>query len=183
MADPDYRAYWEKGFTWEEYSASEIHENVDLWHGIYRRTKFPPEAMQQMTAIGQIWRLLVLAEDWCGDASNTVPVMARITEVTPNVEMRILKRDENLELMDRYLTDGGRAIPKAILLDESYNPVGAWGPRPSELQAFMKAEIARGERERSEIYKDARRWYAQDRCDSTLRELSELFRQAAETST
>jgi hypothetical protein len=178
--EPDYSSYWEKGFTWEEYSANQIHEHEDLWHGIYRRTKCPPDALQQMAAIGRNWKLLVLAEDWCGDASNTVPVMARIAEDASNVEMRILRRDENLELMDLYLTDGGRAIPKAILLDESYDPVGVWGPRPSELQAFVKTEIALGDRERSEIYKDARRWYAKDRCDSTLRELFELFQQAAE---
>ena len=89
----------------------------------------------------------------------------------PSFELRILKRDENPELMDRYLTNGSRSVPMAIILDEAFQPVGAWGPRPVELQEFILGEKARGVRANEEIYADARRWYARDEGETTLREL------------
>ncbi|MEJ2371494.1 MAG: thioredoxin family protein, partial [Gemmatimonadales bacterium] len=125
--------------------------------------------------VGGRWKLLVLAEDWCGDAANTVPVLARLAEELPNFELRIIKRDGSLEVMDRFLTNGTRSIPMAIILDETFEPVGTWGPRPSELQEFVISEKAKGERPVKEIYADSRRWYARDRGETTLRELLDIL--------
>ncbi len=134
--------------------------------------------MRRATEIGGRWRLLVLAEDWCGDAANTVPVLGAFADAAPNVEMRVLKRDENAELMDRFLTNGTRSIPIAILLDDAFEPVGSWGPRPAALQAFVLGERAKGERPVKEIYADSRRWYAHDRGETTLCELLDVMEAA-----
>jgi hypothetical protein len=175
----DYRDYWTDGYTWDEYFEDEIQEHRELWDGVYERHETPEWALRELGEIGGRWRLLVLTEDWCGDASNTVPVLARLAEESEHVELRLVKRDENLELMDRHLTGGSRSIPKAVILDDEFRPVADWGPRPEELQEFVISEKEKGERPTDEIYRDVRRWYARDGGESTLRELVEAIGQAA----
>lgn len=167
----DYRDHWERGFTFDRFLSEEVEKNLSLWEGIYKRGRTPDWVARRSAVVGGRWKLLVLAEDWCGDASNTVPVLARFAEDLPNFELRIIKRDENLEVMDRFLTNGTRSIPMAIILDEDFEPAGVWGPRPAELQEFVVGEKAKGERPAKEIYADSRRWYARDRGETTLREL------------
>lgn len=175
----DYRAYWEQGLPFETWLNEEVEEHVDLWEGVHDRHETPDAAVDRAREIGGDWRLLVLAEDWCGDASNTVPVLARFADAAPNVEMRVVERDENPDLMDRYLTDGGRAIPLAVVLDGEFEPRGRWGPRPEELQEFVITEKEKGERETSAIYREVRRWYARDQGETTLEELLDVLEEAA----
>lgn len=122
--------------------------------------------------------MLTIAEDWCGDASNTVPVVVRFVEAASNLDLRILKRDDNTELMDQYLTNGSRSIPVVIVLDADARPVGHWAPRPAELQEWVIGEKRAGVRPSKEIYRDSRRWYARDKGESTLRELIEILERA-----
>jgi hypothetical protein len=170
---------WARGIPWESYLNEEVIEHAELWRGVWERTRSPAEQLDRLDRIGGTWRLLVLSEDWCGDASNTVPVLARFAEDSPQLELRVLKRDENLELMDLYLTNGSQSIPLAIVLDQEGNAVGRWGPRPVELQEMVIREKRAGERPMSEIYKDTRRWYAMDRGVTTIRELVDRIEEAA----
>lgn len=179
MSEPDYRKHWREGYTWERYLQDEVREHRELWEGVYRGARVPEWAREEAARIGGEWKLLVISEDWCGDASNTVPVIARFAEAVSPVEVRVVKRDENPELMDRYLTNGSRSIPVAVVLDADFRPLGWWGPRPAELQAFVITEKRAGTRPAAEIYRDARRWYARDRGESTLRELLAVMRSAA----
>jgi len=121
--------------------------------------------------MGRQWNLIAIAEDWCGDASNLVPIFARLAEASPLVDLRVVLRDQHPDLMDLYLTNGSRSIPIVVITDRAFRPVGRWGPRPAELQEFVITEKRAGERTAPEIYKDARRWYARDRGETTLREL------------
>ncbi|MEE9207372.1 MAG: thioredoxin family protein [Gemmatimonadota bacterium] len=162
---------WDQAFSWDEYAESEILDHAILWSGVYRTARIPEWATQRVAATGRHWNLLVLSEDWCGDASNTVPLLVKLVETSPRLDMSILKRDENLDLMDRYLTNGSRSIPLAIILDEAFHPVARWGPRPAELQVFVLREKRAGIRSSDEIYKDVRRWYAKDGGETTLDEL------------
>ena len=116
-------------------------------------------------------RLLVIAEDWCGDASNTVPIVAKWADAVPGVELRIILRDQHPEVMDRYLTNGSRSIPIVIALDEDFREVGHWGPRPRLLQSWVMAN--RGTIPKTELYPQVRTWYARDRGETTLREVLE----------
>ena len=96
-------------------------------------------------------------------------VVARFAEETGN-ELRIVRRDEHPEVMDAYLSNGSRAIPVVIVLTAAMEEVGHWGSRPAELQAFVTGERAQG-RKSSLYFPDVRRWYAQDKGESTLREI------------
>jgi hypothetical protein len=107
--------------------------------------------------------------DWCGDAANTLPVLARLADLIPGMELRILERDQYPDVMNRYLTNGTRSIPMVIALDLEFRELGRWGPRPVVLQEWMlghKKTMPTPQR-----YTYARGWYARDKGESTLREL------------
>jgi len=77
----------------------------------------------------QTW--LVITEGWCGDAAQNVPVINKLAELNAKINLRLVLRDENLALMDQFLTNGGRSIPKLIALDSDHSVLFTWGPRPS----------------------------------------------------
>lgn len=160
---------WEAALPFERF-VRESHEHCALWNGVHKLARVPQWAVAETQALGGHFHLVVLAEDWCGDASNTVPVLARWAEVTPNVELRILRRDEHPEVMDRYLTGTSRSIPVVIVLDENMEELGWWGPRPRALQSWVKEQRALG-RDKKELYPEVRRWYAKDHGETTIREV------------
>ena len=171
MGAVDYRKQWNAAYAWADYLGTEVKEHRGLWEAVWERAKVPQWALEQAARLGGEWRLLVISEDWCGDASNTVPVLAKLAESAPGMEMRVVKRDQDLELMDAHLTGGSRSIPLAVLLRPDFTVAGQWGPRPSELQRFVLTEKHAGLRPVGDIYRDVRTWYARDRGESTIREL------------
>lgn len=152
-------------------------ENQDLWRSYYDRAEIPESILARVRALPGVWHLLVLAEDWCGDAFNSVPYLAKLADQVDNVDLRILERDQNLDIMDRYLTNGGRSIPKVIVLDAEWTERGHWGPRPAELQRWF-LEVGKA-MEFEERLLQMRRWYARDRGASTLKEVVELLESLA----
>ena len=111
-----------------------VTENESLWAALSQRAAVPEDLVSRAQRMPGNWHLLVLLEDWCGDAVNIVPILARLAERTPNLALRVLRRDQHLDLMDAHLTQGKRAIPVVMVLDENFREVGWWGPRPRELQ-------------------------------------------------
>jgi Thioredoxin len=163
----DFRALWAQALPFHPYVTAST-EHRGLWEGIHR-IAVVPEWARALDFTAAPRRLLVLAEDWCGDASNTIPILAKLAEQVPGLELRVLRRDEHPELMDRYLTAGARAIPIVIALDADFAEVGHWGPRPAELQAWVTAR--KGVMPKADLYPQVRKWYARDRGESTLREV------------
>jgi len=163
----DFKTLWESALPFEDFvAAGEQHKG--LWEGVYRVVRVPDWAFQAMP-LGTRRRLLGIAEDWCGDASSTIPILARFADAAPGMELRLVRRDEHPELMDRYLTNGSRSIPIVIVLDESYRELGHWGPRPGALQAWVLEK--RPVVPKAELYPLIRKWYARDRGETTLREV------------
>ncbi|MEX0994515.1 MAG: thioredoxin family protein [Balneolaceae bacterium] len=122
-----------------------------------------------------IW--LVLTEGWCGDAAQNVPVINKMAEATPNITLRLILRDEHLEIMDDFLTDGkSRSIPKLICLDaETYEVLGTWGPRPQTAQQ-MSSEIRQLEGpSRKEAAERLHKWYADNKSYEIQEEFEELL--------
>jgi hypothetical protein len=154
-----------------------VEENVDLWAAVWRRAVVPDEFLRRVERLGGAWHFLVLSEDWCGDAVNTVPVVAKLAELSANLDLRVLARDENLDLMDAHLTGTSRSIPVVIAFDEEFREQGWWGPRPAELQAWA---VGPGRTlEKDERYKRVRAWYAKDRGLTTLEEVVTMLERAA----
>ncbi len=172
MTRPDWKTLWTEALPFSRFVA-ESREHKRLWEGVYRLARIPDWARDPLPA-GETRKLLVIAEDWCGDASNTVPVLARWADETPGLDLRIIRRDEYPAVMDRYLTGGSRSIPIVIVLDEDFEELGHWGPRPAALQAWVMAH--RGTIPKSELYPQVRRWYARDRGETTIREVLAVMR-------
>jgi hypothetical protein len=166
------RERFESGLTFTQFVDS-ARANVELWRAVYARAEVSDEAVARVVATGRQWHLLVLAEDWCGDAVNTVPVMARLTERAANIDLRILARDANLDLIDAHLTAGARSIPIVMVLDADYHERGYWGPRPSALQAWVATEGRL--LDKTDRYREVRRWYARDHGVSTINEIVEVL--------
>jgi Thioredoxin len=164
----DFKKVWESALSYEAFIASCKAEHCGLWQGVYKLARVPEWARTAVPADAQR-KLLVIAEDWCGDASNTVPVVAKLVDSVPGLELRVILRDANPEIMDRYLTNGSRSIPVVIALDEEFRELGHWGPRPTELQSWVMAN--RGTMPKTELYPQVRKWYARDRGETTLREV------------
>jgi hypothetical protein len=121
----------------------------------------------------QIW--LVLVEAWCGDVAQNIPVVQKMAEYNPNITMKLIYRDEHLDVMDAYLTNGGRSIPKLIMLDaENLNEMGQWGPRPAPVQA-MVVEFKETGGEYSKFSEKVQRWYNADGTETVQREFIKLL--------
>jgi len=166
----DFRKLWDEGLTFDAFVAACKAQFCGLWQGVYNLARVPDWALAAVSPETPR-KLLVIAEDWCGDASNTVPIIARLVAQAPGLELRVIMRDKYPEVMDQYLTNGSRSIPIVIALDKDFEEVGHWGPRPTELQAWVMAN--RATMPKTEMYPQVRKWYARDRGETTLREVLE----------
>lgn len=163
----DFPSLWSTALPFHDFVAAST-EHRGLWEGIHRIARLPEWAVgMDLSATPR--KLLVITEDWCGDASNTVPVLAKLVEQTAGLELRIIRRDEHPTVMDQYLTNGSRSIPIVIVLDARFGELGHWGPRPTELQAWVMAN--RDTASKATLYPQIRKWYARDRGETTLREV------------
>lgn len=120
-----------------------------------------------------IW--LVITEGWCGDAAQNIPIIEKIAAESVNIETRYILRDENPELMDRFLTHGGRSIPKLVALDaDNFEVLGTWGPRPAAAQAHFDELKSQGA-VKEVIMESLQRWYNADKNMSIQAEFAILL--------
>ncbi|MBD1372295.1 thioredoxin family protein [Hazenella sp. IB182357] len=129
--------WYEKGNTYEQYVADMKVNQAGLLNVYEQVTIEPGDQLFFSQLKEQQLRVVCLTADWCGDAMLCLPIMKRIAEVA-SFEIRTLIRDENLELMDQYLTNGkSRSIPIFIFINHAGEEVGVWGPRAAEVQAWI----------------------------------------------
>jgi hypothetical protein len=163
----DYHAYWKRGMSYTMYRAlledllargettgsnqsPEMLEYARLNNHRMDRIEKRFHMLPEMQAVldnmqgHQYW--LVISEGWCGDAAQNLPALQQVAAHSQgHIELRVLLRDENLELMDLWLTGKSRSIPKLIILDEGFSPVQSWGPRPAEAQKIVMEARLLGE--------------------------------------
>ena len=152
-------------------------ENQALWRANRSRASVPAAVTERATGLPGAWRLLIIAEDWCGDAVNTVPLIVALAEAVPGWDARVIGRDAHPALMDDFLTNGARAIPIVIVLDELGEVRGRGGPRPAVLQAWVKGP---GQAlDKAARYKEVRTWYVRDRGATTWQELLDVVEAGA----
>lgn len=120
-------------------------------------------------------RWLVLTEAWCGDAAQNVPILAKMAELAPTIELRLVLRDEHTDIIDSFLTNGSRAIPKLIIMDAEMNVIGTWGPRPKEVQDMVMENKRSNEMPYSEFAKVVQKWYARNHGVSLQKEMEEVL--------
>jgi len=124
----------------------------------------------------QTW--ILLTESWCGDAATNLPTIAMLADAVQNIQLKVLFRDEHLDLMDEILTNGARSIPKLISLDTEGNKLFTWGPRPEFAQKMVMDNKALPESERkdyNDLNIELQKWYAKDRSQTLQAEFKKLL--------
>lgn len=175
----EWTSRYETALTFEQYVAT-AQKNQDLWRDVYRLATVAPGIIDRINAIRCRRHLLILVEDWCGDAVNVVPPIVRLAERAERLDVRLLGRDANPDIMNAHLTNGSHSIPVVIVLDEQLVECGWWGPRPTELQRWViDVGLAMPSAER---YRHIRAWYARDHAGTTLDEVVALIEQCTTTS-
>lgn len=125
-----------------------------------------------------IW--LIITEGWCGDAAQNIPIIEKIAAESPFIETRYVLRDENLELMDAYLTLNARSIPKLIALDaDTLEEIGTWGPRPQIAMDYF-LEMRESGMEKAQMMENLQKWYNADKNQTIQDEFFWLLSQWAE---
>lgn len=138
-----------------------------------KTVKIPTEHIETFKNINQKQTWLVISEPWCGDAAQNLPFLNKFSELSKNVELKIVLRDENLELMDQFLTNGSQSIPILIVLDDNNNVLKTWGPRSK-----AATKLVRDYKEEHGAIDDAFKeilqvWYNNDKGVSIVEDLVE----------
>jgi hypothetical protein len=136
--------------------------------------KIPTDIQEKITAIDKKIDFLVLTESWCGDASPSLPVMNKIAELNPNINFKVVLRDENLDLMNQFLTNGGMSIPKLIIREED-RVLADWGPRPSNATQMVEDYKATHGKLTPEFKQDLQVWYNKDKGQNILNDIVSLL--------
>jgi hypothetical protein len=137
--------------------------NVQRMKRLDKTAQLQPSVTKQLAAIQKPLIWLVISEAWCGDAAQSLPYLNLMASESTKIDFKIVLRDENLELMDRFLTNGGRSIPKLIILDaDTLEVLADWGPRPAAAQTLymdLKAQQLPYMEASTQLHK----WYADNK--------------------
>ncbi len=138
--DIDYKAKIHEGLTWDEWLAGTSGAAADKMRSIYEKLELTDDDVTFLKSIRTKIHILCLSESWCGDCVQQVPIMARLCAENPKINFRIIGRDDNLDVMDRYLFNSAAVIPVFVFFNENFVEVGCWKARP----ALCREMIARG---------------------------------------
>jgi hypothetical protein len=138
--------------------------------------KVPDEISLKLKNLEKDFIWLVISEGWCGDAAQLLPIFNKMAMETNAIDLRIVLRDENEALMNQFLTNGGKAIPKLIIIDRKTGSVlDSWGPRPQGatnlIQDYKKQFGSIDETAKTEL----QLWYLKDKGLSTQQEIIALM--------
>ncbi|MGB6036026.1 MAG: thioredoxin family protein, partial [Cryomorphaceae bacterium] len=138
------------------------------------------ELIRLVEAHGNRMKWIIITEAWCGDAAQNIPYIAKLADAAANVELQLVYRDENPDLINKYLTNGARSIPKFVAIDEATgNELFVWGPRPAPVQKMVMDYKDQLDHEKLPFDKFAEvihGWYAKDKNETLKTELLHIFR-------
>ncbi len=139
-----------------------------------KTSKISEESIEVFKNIFKKQTWLVISEPWCGDAAQTLPYLNKIAQLSKNIDLKIVLRDENPELMDAFLTNGSRAIPVVIMLDEDFNVLQTWGPR-SKAATKLVSDYKEHHGKIDDAFKEMLQvWYNNDKGVSIVNDISTL---------
>jgi len=138
--------------------------------------KVSSETLKSMSSLKKKFTFLVIAEGWCGDAAQILPVLNKIAETSAKVDLKIVLRDENPELMNQFLTNGNQSIPKIIIIDNNNNVINSWGPRPSIATKMVLDYKEKNGSIDADLKKNLQLWYNKDKGVNTQEEIIKLLK-------
>ena len=171
--------YAEEGRTSGESSPDHINAtslNAHRMQRLEKTTILQPKLFTAIRAIQKPQNWIVIGETWCGDGAQIIPVLALIAAQNPLIRFRIILRDENPGIMNSFLTNGARAIPKLIISDEKGEVLETWGPRPAAIQEMVRAfKRDHPEVPHNEFVKNVQLWYTRDKAQAIQQDILELI--------
>jgi hypothetical protein len=121
-----------------------------------------PEITNEINRIDSYRLWMVITENWCGDSAQNLPYIAGLAALNKNIDLRIILRDSNPDIMDHYLTNGTRSIPKLVAFDKDGIELFQWGARPAQAQELVSKLKQRGLEKKAYLEK-LHSWYARSR--------------------
>lgn len=150
--------------------------NEQRMHRLDKTAQLLPSTQEALAQQGekQIW--VLLTEAWCGDAAQSVPYIAKMAAANPHISLYLYLRDEHTELMDMYLSNGGRAIPKLICLKaDTFEELWQWGARPQSAQAMVQAYKENPQEDFKDFVEKLHAWYTQNKGAELQAEIVQLI--------
>jgi len=138
--------------------------------------KLSKETTNSVQNLANPFTFLVIAEGWCGDAAQIVPILNKIAASSSNINLKIVFRDENEELMNQFLTNGNKSIPKVIIVDANNEVINSWGPRPSIATKMVLDYKEQYGVIDAEFKKDLQLWYNKDKGTNTQKDILKLLK-------
>lgn len=161
-----------------EYSKLNVHR-MDRWD---KHTKLSEETISFFSSVTEPLNLLIISEGWCGDAAQIVPVVIKMIGHSNSIQAHIILRDEHLEIMDMFLTNGkSRSIPIFVIIDNHGQVLGKYGPRPEKSQALID-ELKSSGADNDQIKEKLHLWYARDKHAEIEKEFVQAMKSALERS-
>jgi hypothetical protein len=149
--------------------------NAKRMKRIEKTTVLNEELKIQISSIQEPMTWILLSEAWCGDAAQIVPVLGEIAAENDLIDLKIILRDEHLDIMDQYLTNGGRSIPKLICLDQEDREIFVWGPRPATIQQVVNDTKAEGITDHAVLVERIQYAYNNDHTRSIQQEMCDIL--------
>jgi hypothetical protein len=145
---------------------------MDRWD---KKIVVDPDLIEKVKELPKMnW--MVITEAWCGDAAQNIPFIAKLAKDNPNIDLRFIIRDENPDIMDDYLTNGARSIPILILMDQDFNDLAVWGPRPEPVQKMVMESKNNPDLDQSKFIESIHKWYAVDKNQTISQEFKLLIK-------
>jgi len=137
-------------------------------------------AQNRLKAIREPQTWLLITETWCGDAASSVPVIAKMAQANPKISLKLVLRDEDTTLIDQFLTNGGRSIPKLVVLNAEMDVLFTWGPRPEGAQAIYTAwrEQGDGRPDYTVVQEALQKWYNKNKGHDLQQEIMDMIESA-----
>lgn len=153
--------------------------NLKRIQRLNKTVELSDELLDSMVSLKQKQNWLLITEPWCGDSAQSIAVVAKIAALSQGmIDLKIVLRDENPVLIEKYQTNGSKSIPKLVSFDEQGHELFAWGPRPQEAQQIFKAwKINPANKTWDDFEKELHTWYAKDKTVSTQQEFLTLLKE------
>ena len=150
--------------------------NETRMNRLEKTLKVPEELSEKLNNLTKDYIWLTISEGWCGDAAQIIPILHKLEEASNKVELKLVLRDDNDELMQLFLTNGSKSIPKVIILEkETKEVITSWGPRPEPARKLIADYKAQHGVVDEPVKIELQKWYLHDKGLTTMKELVELL--------
>ena len=164
--------------TGNEQSADLLHYselNEVRMNRLEKTLKMDSEVLEKLQNLKSKQTWLVISEGWCGDAAQILPIIKLMAEASENIDLKIVLRDEHEDLINQFLTNGAKSIPKLLILDENAILINHWGPRPEGAKNLILDYKAKHGIVDEPAKIALQKWYLDDKGISTQKEIAAML--------